>query len=124
VARVLRPGGVFLYHPPNADNYQVRLARFVPEGLKQMMANVLEGRRSEDVFPTHYRANTAADATRLAQAAGLAVSRIHFISSYPGLGMVPPLAFLELLGIRWLERPGNERWRHNLICELRKDPQP
>ena len=123
VARVLRPGGVFLYHTPNADNYQVRIGRVVPDGLKAMMANVLEGRQSEDVFPTHYRANTAADAARLAHESGLAVARIEFISSYPGLAMLPPLAFLELLGIRWLERPGNERWRHNLICALRKEAQ-
>jgi len=123
VARVLRPGGVFLYHTPNADNYQVRIARLVPEGLKSMLANALEGRRGEDVFPTHYRANTAADTGRLADEAGLIVERIDFISSYPGLGMVPPLAFVELLGIRWLERPGNERWRHNLICTLRKAPR-
>ncbi len=32
VARVLRPGGIFLYHTPNADNYQVRIARLVPRG--------------------------------------------------------------------------------------------
>jgi SAM-dependent methyltransferase len=121
VARVLRSGGIFLYHTPNADNYQVRIARLVPDGLKAMMAGMLEGRRSEDVFPAHYRANTAMDAARLARASGLSVARIDFVSSYPGLGMVPPLAFLELLGIRWLERPGNERWRHNLICALRKD---
>jgi len=25
--------------------------------------------------------------------------------------------------IRRLERPGNERWRHNLIGALRKDPR-
>lgn len=121
VARVLRPGGIFLYHTPNADNYQVRLARVVPESLKAMLARLLEGRRSEDVFPTHYRANTAADAARLAHEAGLVVDRIDFISTYPGLGSVPPLAFFELLGIRWLEQPGNERWRHNLICALRKE---
>jgi len=123
VARVLRPGGIFLYHTPNADNYQVRIARLVPEGLKSMLAHALEGRHSDDVFPTHYRANTAADTSRLAGEAGLTVDRIDFISSYPGLGMVPPLAFVELLGIRWLERPGNERWRHNLICILRKAPR-
>lgn len=124
VARILRPGGVFLYHTPNADNYQVRIARMVPEGLKSMMASMLEGRRSEDVFPTHYRANTASDAARLAGDAGLSLARIDFISSYPGLGMVPPLAFVELLGIRWLERPGNERWRHNIICAMRKESRP
>ena len=120
VARVLRPGGTFLYHTPNADNYQVRLARVIPEALKAGLAGLLEGRRTEDVFPTHYRANTSRDTMRLAEQAGLVVDRIDFISSYPGLAMLPPLAFLELLGIRWLERPGNERWRHNLICALRK----
>jgi SAM-dependent methyltransferase len=122
VARVLRPGGTFLYHTPNAENYQVRLAQVIPEGLKAVLARVFEGRRSEDVFPTHYRANTAWDTTRLAQESGLVVDRIDFISSYPGLGAIPPLAFIELLGIRWLEQPGHERWRHNLICALRKAP--
>ena len=39
-----------------------------------------------------------------------------------GLGAIPRLAFIELLGTRWLEQPGHERWRHNLLCALRKAP--
>jgi SAM-dependent methyltransferase len=120
VARVLRPRGVFLFHTPNARNYQVRIAGMVPEGLKPVLAGLVEGRKSEDVFPTFYRANDDTSVRRFAAGAGLEIDRLDHISTYPGLGLVPPLALVELLWIRLLERPSLTPYRHNLVCALRK----
>ena len=122
VARILAPGGVFIFHTPNAANYQVRVAQLIPDAIKSRLAGWVEGRRADDVYPTHYRANSGDDVRRLAAGAGFVVERIDFISSYPGLGIFPPLALLELLWIRQLERPELAEVRHNIIGFLRKSP--
>jgi SAM-dependent methyltransferase len=124
VARVLRPGGAFLFHTPNARNYQIRIASLLPDGLKSSLAGIVEGRKAEDVFPAYYRANDDGAVRALAAGCGLAVERLDHISTYPGLGLVPPLAFVELLWIRRLEQDGFEALRHNLICALRKPGAP
>lgn len=62
VARVLKPGGLFLFHTPNAQAFPTALARMVPDAVKAPLARVLDGRKSIDVFQTWYRCNTAEDA--------------------------------------------------------------
>ena len=103
-----------------ARDPRVRIAGMVPEGLKPVLAGLVEGRKSEDVFPTFYRANDDTSVRRFAAGAGLEIDRLDHISTYPGLGLVPPLAFVELLWIRLLERPSLTTYRHNLVCALRK----
>jgi len=120
IARVLRAGGMFLFHTPNDLNYQVQLGRLLPDGLKTVLARALEGRRAEDVYPTFYRANDTATIEACAAEAGLDVARLDLVSSYPGLGLLPPLALVELCWIRLLERPSLAAYRHNIICALRK----
>ena len=73
IARVLRPGGVFLYHTPNYNNPITRAAAFVPQGLKNRVVKFLEGRDEDDVFPTRYRMNTPDAVQRYAEEAGMRV---------------------------------------------------
>jgi ubiquinone/menaquinone biosynthesis C-methylase UbiE len=58
IRRLLKPGGVFIFHTPNFLNYQTFIASLLPQGLKFWLASFLEGRHEKDVFPTHYRMNT------------------------------------------------------------------
>lgn len=120
VYRVLRPGGVFLFHTPNALGYHTAVARALPEPLKKLLAHALEGRAAADVFPTYYRANSAADIGGVASAAGFAVDRLDFVPTLPAFASVPPLAALELLYIRRLERARRHAERPNLIVALRR----
>ncbi len=121
IARVLRPGGVFLFHTPNARSYPVQVARLLPDAVKRMLARVLENRASDDVFPTYYRANTEQAIRRTAADAGLAVDALHFIATTPVLGVVPPLALAELVILRQLVRtPALAPYRQTLICALRR----
>lgn len=122
VARVLRPGGTFLFHTPNAAGYQTALVRALPDAVKVLMARVLEGRDAGDVFPTHYRANTAGDIRRVAGDAAFLVARLDFVATFPALVAVPPLAAVELLYIRDMERSGRHHARPNLICALTRLP--
>jgi SAM-dependent methyltransferase len=123
IARVLRPGGTFLFHTPNALSYPVRVSRLLPDGVKTALARVLEDRVAEDVFPTHYRANTEDVVRALAREAGMSAAAVHFVGTVPVFGVVPPLAAVELLLLRQLmRRPALERYRQTIIGVLRKPP--
>lgn len=98
----------------------MRFAALMPQSLKNLLALVLEGRAEEDVFPTHYRMNTRMDITRLATDAGLEVEQIQSVSSSAITAMLGPLAIVELLYLRWIEQPGYEDWRSNLLVILRQ----
>jgi SAM-dependent methyltransferase len=82
VARVLKPGGVFLFKTPNKWHYMPTIARLTPHGFHQYV-NRLRGRAEADTFPTRYRANCVGDITRLAVAAGLMVDRIDRVEGRP-----------------------------------------
>lgn len=102
VRRILRPGARFIFHTPNARGYVTALARRVPARLKTRLIDWLEDRREEDVFETHYRANTAAQITALAATTGFDVVKLKMVASNPVFTVVPPLALAELVWIRLL----------------------
>lgn len=120
IARVLAPGGVFLFHTPNALGYVTVCARMIPGALKTGLAWVLEQRREEDLFPTHYRANTKGTIRRLARDAGFEIAHFQPIPSDAALLVVPPLAALELVWIRLTMTRALAPLRTNLIVALRK----
>jgi SAM-dependent methyltransferase len=125
VARVLRPGGVFLFHTPNLLAYTTRLARAAPEASKKFFARWIEGREEGDVFPTYYRVNTIPRIREVAAAAGLEPVSIRGVTSSAEFAVIPPLAALELLWIRRLMRPEREGARQTLIATLRRTgPSP
>src|SRR5713101_8181147 len=82
VARVLRPGGLFLAKTPNRAHYVAIGARFTPHWFHRLY-NRWRGRRSDDTFPTVYRANTARAVRTLASAAGLSMEGISFLDGRP-----------------------------------------
>ncbi|HVX40430.1 MAG TPA: methyltransferase domain-containing protein [Gemmatimonadaceae bacterium] len=122
IARILRPGGVFVFHTPNASSYFVAIARRLPDALKTRLARFFEGRVSEDVFHTHYRANRVRDIRRIAGRTGFAVDEMKLTSSVPNTRVLPFFAVFELLLLRALEHPRLAGYRTNIICALRKQP--
>lgn len=82
VARVLKPGGVFLFKTPNKWHYMPTIARLTPHGFHQFV-NRVRGRAEVDTFPTRYRANTLGDVRRLAREAGLVVADLERIEGRP-----------------------------------------
>ena len=120
VSRVLKPGGMFVFHTPNARGYSTMLARLLPEGLKLALIRALQGRPSEDVFRTFYRANTEEDIRRLARATGFEPHEVRLVASSAELAIIPPLAFLELLWIKVIQTKALRRLRTNLIVTLAK----
>src|SRR5882724_2529823 len=121
VARVLRPGGIFLFKTPNKRHYVPTIARLTPHRFHQAY-NRMRGRQAEDTFPTRYRANTRADVGRAAATAGLTVDSIRFVEGRPEY--LRPFALGYLAGWAY-ERTVNassllEPLRVVLMARLRK----
>jgi SAM-dependent methyltransferase len=120
VKRVLRPGGRFLFHTPNRNAPQLRVAAHTPERLKAPLIWILEQRPAEDVFKTFYRMNTEQDIRRLAAEAGLEVERLEQLSSSAMTAILGPLAIPELLFMRMLRAESRRGLRSSILAVLRK----
>jgi SAM-dependent methyltransferase len=121
VGRVLTGGGRLILHTPNRLFYQVLATLWLPSGLRSRAASLLEGRSMDDVFPTHYRMNTAARLRALARAQGFEIERMHFVNSSLTMGRFPPLAIAELGIISLLETKPMAWARSNIVAVLRKN---
>jgi ubiquinone/menaquinone biosynthesis C-methylase UbiE len=120
IARVLRPGGRFVFHTPNARGYDTLAARMIPEFAKKGFLRVLEGRHPEDVYPTFYRANTPRQVETASSQAGLHVDNIKLFVSTAATATVLPLAIVELFWIRLLMKEPLRSLRPNSIVILSK----
>ena len=120
VWRIVKPGGVFLFLTPNALGYSTILARLLPERFKLLLVRVIQGRRSQDVFQTHYRVNTRTAIERMARVTGFEAEVIQPIASGAEFIRFLPFALLELLWIRMLRSERFRALRTSIIAVLRK----
>lgn len=82
VARVLRPGGVFIFKTPNKFHYMPVISMVTPHKFHEWIGKVL-ARESIDTFPTHYKANSVKDVSRLASMSNFSVDKIELIEGRP-----------------------------------------
>ncbi len=62
IARILKPGGYFLFATPNKNFWLLKLAQIVKSNAVNHIINKrLFGRNSEDIFKTYYLANKVPD---------------------------------------------------------------
>ena len=120
VHRVLVPGGLFLFHTPNARYFEVAIGRHIPAPVMRGVANFLDGRASDDIFPTYYRLNKARDIQHLATQSGLSSRYIRHVECTAQGVMLGPLVIFELLVIRTLRLPMFEKYRSDLLVMLEK----
>jgi hypothetical protein len=119
-AQVLKPGGRFLFQAPNCVYYLIFLASFVPDAVKKPIIRVLEHRKAEDVFPTHYQMNTREQVESVARRCGFEIERLDVVGSSGSFGLLGPLGWLECGVLKALDAVGGGRWNSNLICVLRR----
>lgn len=121
VARVLRPGGYFLFKTPNKWHYVVLLSRLTPHSFHRWV-NRRPGRAEEDTFPTLYRANSPGAVRRLAARNGLMVEALELIEGRPEYLRIHPLTYLAGLTYERLVNavPFLKRLRVVLVGTLRK----
>jgi ubiquinone/menaquinone biosynthesis C-methylase UbiE len=120
VNRLLKPGGLFVFHTTNERNPMLRMAAKVPQGLKNKIIYLLEHRKPEDVFPTQYRVNRPDQIVALAEATGFEISALDLVSTSAFTQMLIPVVVCELFFIRLLRHKRFQHLRSNLICVLRK----
>lgn len=120
VFRVLRPGGVFFSHTPNLSGYTTALTRLGPPAVRVRLAKLLQGREAEDVYPTYYRANTAAALGTLATNAGFTRCSIELIDSSPLFANFLPLLLPEMVFIRLTRVLAVEKLRPCFLATLHK----
>lgn len=82
VMRVLKPGGLFLFKTPNKWHYVPTIARLTPHVFHERVSR-WRGRVAEDVFPTHYRANSLGAVARLGKATGFGIVAVERIERRP-----------------------------------------
>jgi len=112
VARVLTPGGRFVFLTPNARHPLLLLNRALRWTQGRLVGRFYD-RVGADTFPAFYRANTPARIEWLAQAAGLKRVSLRFIGDPTYLAFNEPLFRLACL----LERVMPRQMRVHLIGE-------
>jgi SAM-dependent methyltransferase len=123
VARVLRPGGAFVFLTGNLWDYAALAANIVPNRFHPWIVSRTEGRAEEDTFPTAYQINTRRKIHQVAAHSRLRVRRFSYLSQYPNyllfsaplflVGMayekmvttIPGLGFLQGWILCTLEKP-------------------
>ncbi|MBI4433864.1 class I SAM-dependent methyltransferase [Candidatus Uhrbacteria bacterium] len=120
IHRVLRPGGAFLFTAPSKWSYCIIVRRLLPQAIAARWIAKCDGRTTEDIFPTYYRANTAPAIRALAQQSGLAVEWLQYNGDPSYLAGIPLLASGARGGERILSWPPLHPLRAHLVGALRR----
>lgn len=121
VARVLAPGGHFVFVTPNVRNPVVWAASVVlSKSVRKRLAHFLEGRNYEHIFHTFYRANSRSAIQKLCERTALRVEEIDTFNSYPFMRRPWPLTAIEALWIKAISRGPLKAFTTNLFGVLEK----
>jgi SAM-dependent methyltransferase len=121
VARVLKPGGLFLAKTPNRWHYVSLIASSTPHWFHRRF-NQWRGRPEDHTYQTLYRANTPRVVARYAARSALVVRRIVLVEGRPEyLRLTIPTYLAGWLYERLVNLvPGLARFRVVMICVLEK----
>jgi SAM-dependent methyltransferase len=120
IRRVLRPGGMFVFHTPNYLNFKVFAASLIPGCIKNPLIRFFDGRHAEDVFRTYYRMNTPGRVRELCSLAGFELASLTLTDGSAMTVMLGPLVIPELLLMRLCRLEGLRNLRSNIIAVLRR----
>jgi ubiquinone/menaquinone biosynthesis C-methylase UbiE len=94
IARVLRPGGAFVFLTGNFWDYSAVIANLVPNRFHPWIVRRTQGRAEIDVFPTAYKTNTRSAVNRWSRRAGFDVVSYEYLGQYPTYFMFNSVLFL------------------------------
>lgn len=120
IARVLKPGGIFLAKTPNKTHYVPFFARITPLWFHKSF-NKMRGREVHDTFPTTYLCNTRKDIQKWAVLTGLELEYVEFQEGRPEyLRFSPPSYLIGFLYERLVNRFGWESFKSVLYIKMKK----
>jgi ubiquinone/menaquinone biosynthesis C-methylase UbiE len=123
IARVLAPGGHFVFVTPNRSNPAVFIASiFLPSQLRRRLAELVDSRDPGHVFHTYYRANSVSSIRAASVHAKLSVQEIDLFNSFPMARRPWPATVLESFWIKTISRPVLRHLTSNVYAVLQKDP--
>lgn len=124
IARVLRPGGVYILRTPNAFHYVALVSRFTPFWFHRLVANRLRnrGRLEHDPYPTFYAMNTPKKLSDLASEAALELVDARLVEKEPSYGLSSRALFLGFVAYeRFVNASEHTGFlRSNIFAVLRK----
>jgi ubiquinone/menaquinone biosynthesis C-methylase UbiE len=121
VARVLAPGGHFVFVTPNVRNPVVWATSVaLSKSVRKRLAHFIERRSYEHIFHTFYRANSRSAIHQLSERAALRVEELDTFNSYPFIRRFWPLTVIEALWIKAISRGPLQRITTNLFGVLGK----
>jgi SAM-dependent methyltransferase len=99
VSRILRPGGVYLFRPPNRYHYIPVVSRLTPHWIHEAVANRLRNLddQAPAPYPTYYRLNSRRGIHRAAVRAGLRVRELRMVEKEPSYGMASRPLFVAFM---------------------------
>jgi SAM-dependent methyltransferase len=99
VARVLRPGGAYIFRTPNLYHYVAAASRILPHWVHLKVANRLRRLAEEEHDPwrTYYRVNSRSAVRRYAGAAGFTIETLQMVEKEPSYGRAHPALFYPMM---------------------------
>jgi SAM-dependent methyltransferase len=121
IARVLKPGGLFILKTPNRWHYVPLIALWTPHWFHERV-NEWRGRKAANTFPTRYLVNTPRAVEKHAALAGFVVRSFTLIEGRPEyLRMSVPTYLVGWVYERLVNLvPGMARFRILMISVLQK----
>jgi SAM-dependent methyltransferase len=121
IARVLKPGGAFLFVTPHVNNPIIRTASLVlHRNLRRHVAKTIENRKLEHIFPTYYRANSPRLVIDIASASGLTIGSLETFYTWPLFKQIPVLRTIERAYIVAMRLASGNAFGTNLLGVLLK----
>jgi SAM-dependent methyltransferase len=100
--RVLKPGGRLAIFTPNLLHYFGAAASLTPHWFHVWFNSRVRGFDQDDIFPTHYRANTRRRLHKLALESGFSRAEITLVEGVPSVLEFNSLLYRMGLGYEWL----------------------
>jgi ubiquinone/menaquinone biosynthesis C-methylase UbiE len=122
VARVLAPGGRFVFVTPNLNNPVVRAASIaLSRPVRKRLAHFMDGRAGEHIFHTFYRANSRSAIEHLCGSLPLTIQELDTFNSIPFNRRYWGLTVLESLWIKGISQGPLRAITTNLYGVLKKE---